>query len=56
MMDSFERRSSKPISEMFIPSISIKPEATSTNLNRATPSDDFPDPVLPTIPEKKLNF
>ena len=56
MMDSFERRSSNPISEMLIPSILIRPDVKSTSLNSATPNDDFPEPVLPTIPEKKNNL
>ena len=52
MMDNFERKSSRPISKILISSIFITPEVKSTNLNSATPSEDFPDPVLPTIPEK----
>jgi len=28
----------------------ISPEYNSVNLNKATINEDFPDPVLPTIP------
>ena len=50
MMDNFERRSSRPISIMLIPSIFILPAINSTSRNNATPSEDLPEPVLPTIP------
>lgn len=52
MIDSFDRRSSRPISVIFTPSILIKPDVKSTNLNNETPNDDLPDPVLPTIPRR----
>lgn len=50
MMDSLERRSSRPMSAMFTPSILIHPEFNSDNRNKHTPNELFPDPVLPTIP------
>ena len=56
IMESFERRSSKPISEMLIPSISIIPDVKSTNRKSATPNDDFPEPVLPTIPAENFEL
>jgi len=52
-MDSRERRSSKPMSAMFTPSILIKPEFNSASRNKQTPNELFPDPVLPTIPLEK---
>lgn len=51
IMDNFKRKSSKPISAMLIPSICIKPDSKFTSLNSATPSEDLPEPVLPTIPK-----
>ncbi len=51
IMDNFERRSSSPISRILIPSIFIVPEVSSASLNSATPKEDLPEPVRPTIPE-----
>ena len=36
---------------MLIPSICIEPDVKSTSLNNATPSDDLPEPVRPTMPK-----
>jgi hypothetical protein len=49
IIDNFDRSSSRGNSHMLIPSILIKPEVKSTNLNSATPNEDFPEPVLPII-------
>ena len=51
MMDNFKRKSSKPMSAMLIPSICIEPDVKSTSLNNATPNDDLPEPVRPTMPK-----
>ncbi len=50
MMDNFERKSSRLISAMLIPSIFTVPEQSSTSRNKQPPNEDFPEPVLPTIP------
>ena len=42
MMDSFDRRSSKPIVVISTPSMYIVPEAGSTRRNNATPREDLP--------------
>lgn len=50
MMESLERKSSKPMLAMLMPSISISPDESPTNLNRHMPNEDLPEPVRPTIP------
>ena len=45
-----------PISKIFTPSIMIVPSAGSTRRKRHTPMDDFPEPVLPTIPIFSFDF
>ena len=49
MIDILFRKWFNPMSEMLILSIKIFPVG-SESLNRAVISDDFPAPVLPTIP------
>ena len=49
MIDILFRKWFKPMSEMLILSIKIFPVGLES-LNRAVISDDFPAPVLPTIP------
>ena len=46
----FDLRSCSPMSEIRTPSITILPPAASISLNNAKVKDDFPAPVLPTIP------
>mmetsp|Transcript_4225 Transcript_4225/g.6463 ORF Transcript_4225/g.6463 Transcript_4225/m.6463 type:complete len:248 (+) Transcript_4225:758-1501(+) len=50
MIDRAFLRSSKPISDIFTPSMTIRPSLTSTSLNRAVRRELFPAPVLPTTP------
>lgn len=45
-----------PISNILTPSIDISPSAGSTSRKRDTPIDDFPEPVLPTMPIFSLAF
>lgn len=52
MIESRDRRSSRPRTEISTPSIRTLPPASSTNLNNATPREDLPEPVLPTTPKK----
>ena len=49
MIDIFFRKSCKPIFERSILSIMIFPVG-SESLNKAVINEDFPAPVLPTIP------
>ncbi len=48
-MDIFFRRSWSPIARVLTPSMITAPSG-STILNRMARSEDFPAPVLPTIP------
>ena len=50
MIVIFDLRSWSPIVEISIPSITMLPFAFSRILNNAIVKDDFPAPVLPTIP------
>ena len=50
IIDKHFLRSCRPMVEMSTPSIRIFPPAASINLNRPRVNDDFPAPVLPTIP------
>jgi len=52
-MVSLLRRSCKPMSAMFTPSIVILPSAASIILNKARVRDDLPAPVRPTMPTYK---
>jgi hypothetical protein len=45
-----ERRSCRPMSAIFMPSISMHPPAASRMRNSDSAIDDFPAPVRPTIP------
>lgn len=56
IMDNFDRRFSNPISEISIPSIVIKPDVSSVSRNKHEQIDDFPAPVLPTMPERYQKF
>ena len=47
---TLDLKSFNPISEVFTPSISICPVSASTILSSARIIDDFPAPVLPTMP------
>lgn len=47
---SFDLRLWSPISEMVTPSTVMLPPAASIMRNRERVSDDFPAPVLPTMP------
>lgn len=49
MMESLDRKSCSPNSCISMPSIMILPSFLA-NLNKAAIKDDFPAPVLPTIP------
>ena len=49
-MVSFDLRSCSPMSDALRPSITMLPPAASVRRNNATVMDDFPAPVLPTIP------
>ena len=50
MMVNLDLTSCKPIVAMLIPSTNIFPAADSMIRNKAKVIDDFPAPVLPTIP------
>ena len=50
MMVSLDLRSCSPIVLIFIPSMLISPPAASMIRNKDNVMDDFPAPVLPTIP------
>ena len=52
----FSRKSCSPMLLIFIPSIIISPLDASTNLNSANAMDDFPAPVLPTMPIYKVEY
>lgn len=54
MMVILERRSWRPIWAMLIPSIKIRPFAASRIRKIPKARDDFPAPVLPTIPTCKF--
>lgn len=53
MMVSLERRSCSPKLAMLMPSITIFPSAASRIRKIPKAKDDFPAPVLPTIPTYK---
>jgi len=46
----FDRKSSRPIFEILIPSMTMFPSSDSTSLNNADINEDLPAPVRPTIP------
>lgn len=50
MMVSLDRRSCRPISDIFTLSMVISPPAASSNLKRQSVIEDLPAPVRPTIP------
>ena len=50
MIVILERNSCNPRDAILIPSMKIEPSAASIMRNRAKVNDDFPAPVLPTIP------
>lgn len=50
-----QRTSCRPTPVVAISSMEIDPSAGSINLNRACVKEDFPAPVLPTIPICNLN-
>ena len=49
-MVSLERRSCKPMVDMSTSSMLMLPPALSRIRNKAKVNEDFPAPVLPTIP------
>ena len=53
MMVSFDLRSYSPMCSAFSPSILICPSEASIIRNNANVMDDFPAPVLPTMPTWK---
>jgi len=55
-MVNLERTSCSPSVEMLTPSMYIAPPAPSMSRNRAKVKDDFPAPVLPTIPTYKYRL
>jgi hypothetical protein len=46
----FDLSKCSPISDKSSPSILTEPDYRGMSLNKAYKSDDFPEPVLPTIP------
>lgn len=50
IMPIFDRKSSNPIVDVLIPSITMLPSSGSTSRNKAVMREDLPAPVRPTMP------